>query len=235
MMKMKERELVAVIVYVISIFVGTLIYLTLASIWLCGPGCTISWIDVGAFTSLWWLLYSFGVLLLNNINNVIVLFVLCIIESLRNIVLNRRHAVLVEMMAIYALSLDLMQALLYMVVSIIALSLVLKIVKVLGLEIKVTDLEMKYCVQDKSAMIPSRGLAKLVACYIGITFLTSLAWTEFLVFILNLPIFSPLLSSVLITMIATALILINLARGCIIKPFASLLAGLSPSGIIAVL
>ncbi len=224
-----------VIMYVFSIFVGTLIYLILASIWLWGPGCTISGINASVLTSLWSLLCSFGALLLNNINNLIVLFALCIIESFRNIALNRRHAVLVEMMAIYALSLDLMQALLYMAISILALSLVSKIEKVLGLKIKVTSLEMKYCVQNRSSMVPSRGLAKLVACYIGITFLISLAWTEFLSSILNLPIFSPLLSSVLITTISTVLILINLARGCIIKPIASLLAGLSPSGIIAVL
>ena len=235
MMKMKKQELVAIIVYVFSIFVGILIYLTLASIWLCGPGCTISWINVGAPTLLWWLLYSFSTLLLNKINSVITLFVLCIVESFRNIALNRRYAILVETMTIYALSLDPLQALLYMVVSILALSLVSKIVKMLGLEMKIAVLEAKYCVQDKSAMVLSRELAKLVAYYTCMTFLTSLAWSEFLVLILNLPIFSPLLSSVLVTMIAIVMILVNLARGCVVKPVALLLAGLSPSGIIALL
>jgi len=212
---------------------GVLIYTVLLSVWpYTNTAPTLHSIS-GTFMSSWWFIQSIIYRIMNSISALFTLFVLCLIESFRNVVLNRRYMVLLETLFIYTMSFDFIIALIYMFMSILTLFIVLKLMGLLGLNIRIHNIEMrfKYCVKiNVINIIRRRRVLELLTCYVCTIYAISLMWLYMLMYTLRLPIPNPLLSAGLASTICVLLMLRNLLRGCIIRPSSLIITGLIPSG-----
>lgn len=218
---------------VFNVVLGVLIYIVLTDIWPCGHTFSVLYSILDASAPPWWSIQSIVYRIINRVPNLIILFILCLIESFRNIVMNRRYMVLLETLFIYAISLDLIIALIYMSMSILALFIMLKLMGLLGLDIKIHGIEarFKYCVKIGIVnVVRKRRMLELLACYTCTTYVVSLMWLYMLMYTLWLPIPYPVLSAGLVSVVCALLVLRNLLRGCIVKPVFLIITGLIPSG-----
>ena len=207
--------------------------MVLTDIWPCGYTFSILYSISGTPVSSWWSIYSIAYRVVNKVPNLIILIVLCLIESFRNIVLNRRYMVLLETSLIYIMSLDFIIALIYMLISILALFIMLKLMGLLGLDIRIHGIEVKskYCVKISITNVVKKWrVLELLVCYICTIYVVSLMWFYALIYTLWLPVPYPILSASLVSAMCALLILRNLLRGCIVKPLSLIITGLAPSG-----
>ena len=212
---------------------GVLVYIVLTDVWPYGYTFSMLFSLSEDSVSSWWFAHSIIYRIASKVPNLIILFILCLIEAFRNIVLNRRYAVLLEALLICIMSLDLIVTLIYMLISVLALFIMLKLMGLLGLDIKIHGMEVqpKYCVRVSIANVIKREkILELLACYTCTTYVISLLWLYMLVYALWLPIPHPILSAGLVSVICMLLILRNLFRGCIVKPMLLIITGLVPSG-----